>query len=250
MPLDNYVHTLPTTAPQQLELALLPKASNDLTGFLASTSQDNRPVTYSIATQAAHGTAILLDAATGAFAYTTSADTVQSDSFSYVVNDGYVDSAPSTVSLSLLTDPLYKYQWHLANTGQESFASAGGPVGADMNVSEVIAAGYSGQGVVVALVDTGVEIAHEDLVDNVVAGSYDFVEGDTDPTRQGSGADHGTAVAGIIGARGWNRIGPRGVAPKVSLKGYNWLISQSTANWVSTFGGESYSEDVDIFNNS
>jgi subtilisin family serine protease len=250
MPLDKYVHTLPTTAPQQLELALLPKASNDLTGFLASTSQDNRPVTYSIANQAAHGTAILIDEATGAFAYTTSADTVQSDSFSYVVNDGYVDSAPSTVSLSLLTDPLYKYQWHLANTGQENFASAGGRVGADMNVSEVIAAGYSGQGVVVALVDTGVEIAHEDLVDNVVAGSYDFVEGDTDPTRQGSGADHGTAVAGIIGARGWNRIGPRGVAPKVSLKGHNWLISQSTANWVSTFGGESYSEDVDIFNNS
>jgi subtilisin family serine protease len=250
MPLDKYVHTLPTTAPQQMALALLPKASNTLTGRLASTSQDNRPVTYSIATQAAHGSATLTDAATGGFSYVTTADTVQSDSFSYVVNDGYVDSAPSTVSLSLLTDPLYKHQWHLANTGQENFANAGGRVGADMNVSEVIAAGYSGQGVVVAIVDTGLEIAHEDLIANVVSGSYDFVEGDTDPTRQGSGVDHGTAVAGIIGARGWNSIGPRGVAPKVSLKGYNWLLSQSTANWISAFGGESYSEDVDIFNNS
>jgi subtilisin family serine protease len=84
----------------------------------------------------------------------------------------------------------------------------------------------------------------------VVPGSFDFVERDSDPTRKGSGSDHGTAVAGIAAARGWNGIGPRGVAPKVSLKGYNWLIRQSTANWISTFGGESYSEDVDIFNNS
>jgi len=250
MPLDKNVHTMPTTAPQDLTLELLPQAQNVVAGRLFSTSQDSRPVTYSIVTQAAHGSVILTNAGAGTFEYSTTTDTGQNDSFSYAVNDGYVESAPSTVSLALLTDPLYEYQWHLTNTGQANFADTGGLIGADMNVSGAIAEGYTGKGVVLAVVDTGLEVGHEDLVDNVVPGSYDFVESDADPTRQGSGSDHGTAVAGIAAARGWNGIGPRGVAPKVSLKGYNWLMSQSTANWVSTFGGEAYSKDVDIFNNS
>ena len=109
---------------------------------------------------------------------------------------------------------------------------------------------YKRQGVVVAVVDEGLEIAHEDMVDNVVSGSYDFIGGDTDPTKAGNGSDHGTAVAGIIAARGWNDIGLRGVAPKASLKAYNWLLTQSNTNWIKTYGGETYSQDVDIFNNS
>jgi subtilisin family serine protease len=249
-PLNANVSVMPTTAPQALTLELLPQSDNILTGTLTATSQDDRAVTYSITTQAAHGTATLTNPGTGGFSYTTSADVAQADSFSYIVNDGFVDSMPSTISLSLKADPLYKYQWHLSNTGQTNFANTGGSVGADMNVSGAIAAGYTGQGVVVAVVDTGLEIAHEDLIDNVVAGSYDFVGDDTDPTLAGNGGDHGTAVAGILAARGWNNMGLRGVAPKVSLKGYNWLENQSTAAWISTFGGEDYSQNVDIFNNS
>jgi subtilisin family serine protease len=249
-PLDANVSVLPTTAPQALALELLPQSENLLTGTLTSTAQDNRAVTYSITTQASHGTATVTNSLTGEFSYTTSADRAEADSFSYIVNDGFVDSMPSTISVSLNTDPLYKYQWHLSNTGQTNFANTGGSVGADMNVSGAIAAGYTGQGVVVAVVDTGLEIAHEDLIENVVAGSYDFVDNDTDPTLAGNGGDHGTAVAGITAARGWNNIGPRGAAPKVSLKGYNWLENQSAAAWISTFGGEEYSRNVDIFNNS
>lgn len=249
-PLDANVSVLPTTAPQALTLELLPQSDNLLTGTLTATAQDNRAVTYSITTQAAHGTATVTNSATGEFSYTTSADGAQADSFSYIVNDGFVDSMPSTISLSLKTDPLYKYQWHLSNTGQTNFANAGGSVGADMNVSGAIAAGYTGQGVVVAVVDSGLEIAHEDLIENVVTGSYDFVDDDTDPTLAGNGVDHGTAVAGITAARGWNNIGLRGAAPKVSLKGYNWLGNQSTATWTSIFGGEEYSQNIDIFNNS
>ena len=249
-PLDSNVHTQPTTAPQSLTLELLPQEENALSGTLTSTAQNDRPVTYQIATQAVYGSATLLNAQTGAFSYTTTAESTQVDNFTYIVNDGFVDSAPSTISVSLKNDPLYQYQWHLNNSGQSNFAYTSGSLGADVNASGAIAAGYTGEGVVVAVVDSGLEIAHEDLADNVVAGSYDFVGGDTDPTPPGSGGDHGTAVAGIVAARGWNDIGPRGVAPKSSLKGYNWLESQSTTNWVSTFGGETYSQDVDIFNNS
>ena len=40
------------------------------------------------------------------------------------------------------------------------------------------------------------------------------------------------------------------MAPGASLKGYNYLEAQTAANWISTYGGESYSSDIDIFNNS
>ena len=91
------------------------------------------------------------------------------DNFTYIVNDGFVDSAPSTISLSLKNDPLYQYQWHLNNAGQSNFAYTSGSPGADVNASGAITAGYTGEGVVVAVVDSGLEIAHEDLADNVVA---------------------------------------------------------------------------------
>ena len=73
---------------------------------------------------------------------------------------------------------------------------------------------------------------------------------DDDPTPTSNKGDHGTSVAGIIAAVGWNNIGVRGVAPSASIKGYNYLEAQTAANWISTYGGESYSSDIDIFNNS
>ena len=177
-------------------------------------------------------------------------ESVATDTFTYKVNDGYQDATASTISLSLKTDPLYKYQWHLDNTGQTNFASTAGTSGEDMNVDIQIVAGKTGSGVKVAVVDSGLELAHEDLAANIVSGSRDLVNSDDDPTPTSNGGDHGTSVAGIIAAVGWNNIGARGVAPAASLKGYNYLGAQTAANWISTYGGESYSSDIDIFNNS
>lgn len=47
--------------------------------------------------------------------------------------------------------------------------------------------------VVVAVVDTGINSSHPDLAGKVLAGGYDFVANDTDPTDENG---HGTAVAG------------------------------------------------------
>jgi subtilisin family serine protease len=66
-----------------------------------------------------------------------------------------------------------------------------------------------GAGVTVAVVDTGVDASHPDLIGQVLTG-YDFVDGDT-TTQDGYG--HGTHVAGIIAARANNQIGVAGVAP-------------------------------------
>ena len=149
------------------------------------------------------------------------------------------------------TSDLTSNQWHLNNTGQTNFARYGGVSGADINIQGVT---YTGKGVIVAVIDEGLEIAHEDLVDNVIPnGSRDFVENDNDPTRTHEGADdlgdHGTSVAGIIAALD-NSIGPKGVAPNASLKGFNFLEKQIVANQLNSLGGVSYSTDVAIFNQS
>ncbi len=71
----------------------------------------------------------------------------------------------------------------------------------------------TGQGVTIAIVDSGVDMSHEDLSANVVAG-YDFVDRDADPSDE---AGHGTHVAGIAAAVANNKIGVAGVAPQAKI---------------------------------
>jgi len=62
--------------------------------------------------------------------------------------------------------------------------------------------------VIVAVLDTGVERDHPDLLGSVLAG-YDFVNDDPDPSDDSS---HGTFVAGVIAAQGNNAEGIAGIA--------------------------------------
>jgi len=169
------------------------------------------------------------------------------------VNDG-TDTAARTFNLVVTAnDPLYQYQWHLDNTGQTNFAANAGTSGHDINVDSAITSGYTGTGIIVGVIDQGLEIAHEDLAGNVVSGgSWDYVNSDTDPTVSVTTGDHGTMVAGSIAAVGWNAKGGRGVAPSASLKGFNLIGNGvgSTANMVAGHGGANYAQDVDIFNQS
>jgi subtilisin family serine protease len=68
----------------------------------------------------------------------------------------------------------------------------------------------SGKNVTVAVVDTGVEVEHEDLRARIV-GHQNFI-----PGSAYQGEIHGTAVAGLIGAEK-NERGIVGIAPDVSL---------------------------------
>ena len=62
-------------------------------------------------------------------------------------------------------DPLYGCQWHLNNTGQ-----FGGDAMHDINVEEVWET-TKGEGVNVAVVDTGLDYEHDDLKENVGPGA-------------------------------------------------------------------------------
>ena len=165
------------------------------------------------------------------------------------VSDGTL-SAQTTLSFATQTDPLLTQQWHLKNTGQNAFSASSGTAGHDINIGNLHIDGTTGNGVKVAVVDSGLEIGHEDLSANVLPGrSYDYVNGDTDPTPTDNGGDHGTSVAGLIAAKGFNDIGGRGVAPNASLLGFNWLEDGQVGNWSRSHGGEQ-TDDVLVINQS
>ncbi|MFN7252592.1 MAG: S8 family serine peptidase [Anaerobacillus sp.] len=80
-------------------------------------------------------------------------------------------------------------------------------------------AGYTGKGLTVAIIDTGVDYTHPDLAHAFGDyKGYDFVDNDNDP-QEGPGQYHGTHVAGTVAANG----GIKGVAPEASLLAYRVL---------------------------
>jgi type VII secretion-associated serine protease mycosin len=75
-----------------------------------------------------------------------------------------------------------------------------------------------GLGVRVAVIDTGVDATHPDLVGNVISGADTYAGGTGDGRRDIDG--HGTRMAAIIGAHGHgpgNSLGALGIAPKATI---------------------------------
>ncbi len=70
-----------------------------------------------------------------------------------------------------------------------------------------------GDGIKVAVIDTGVDLQHPDLRDNLLPGRNFLEGGSAEPTDD---FGHGTHVAGIIGA-GANGMGVVGIAPKAKI---------------------------------
>ncbi len=103
-------------------------------------------------------------------------------------------------------DPLASQMYGLHNTRQ-----TGGTLGADIRAPEAWETTTGNTNVVIAVMDTGVKLDHVDLAPNLVQG-HDFGSGDDDPSPDPiSGVEHGTHVAGTIGAAGNNGIGVAGV---------------------------------------
>ena len=190
------------------------------------------------------------------------------DNFGFYINeDGLVQARCEyeTASLSTGTDPLLAEQWYIENTGQRAFSLNRARYGEDLHMHDTIADGVTGDGVQIAIVDTGLEICHPDLVENIEPNasysfvtdeaSSDFVFGSetSDPFNPNIYGDHGTSVAGLAAATANNAIGIRGIAPSAKLRGFNYLIEGSDASEFASLGASSSdpdSSDVDIFNMS
>ncbi len=139
-------------------------------------------------------------------------------------------------------DAFFPLQWGLANTGQP-ISGTEGAEGVDVRWASA-AEVATGSGVVVAVIDSGVDVTHPDLagaiwhnadevcgndLDDDGNGYVDDCEGwdfvNDDPTvrdeRTATGApvddSHGTHVAGIVAARAGNGDGVAGVAPDAEV---------------------------------
>jgi len=72
--------------------------------------------------------------------------------------------------------------------------------------------GYDGSGIVISIIDTGIDLNHPDL-DGQIIGGYDFVDNDEIPEDTNG---HGTQVAGIIASNG----NLKGIAPNSKILMY------------------------------
>ena len=72
--------------------------------------------------------------------------------------------------------------------------------------------GYDGSGIIISIIDTGIDLNHPDL-DGQIIGGYDFVDNDEMPEDING---HGTQVAGIIASNG----NLKGIAPNSKILMY------------------------------
>lgn len=105
--------------------------------------------------------------------------------------------------------------------------------------------GERGAGVRVAILDSGIDCDHPDLVPNYNAGlSTSFVDGE-DVCDLPAGFNHGTHVAGTVAAAD-NAFGTIGVAPEAEIVAVKVLSAYTgSGSFESIIGGIVYAADID-----
>ncbi|MEX1308754.1 MAG: S8 family serine peptidase, partial [Eubacteriales bacterium] len=106
----------------------------------------------------------------------------------------------------------------------------------------------SGDGVIVAIIDTGIDLDHPDLAANIVDGVCYTGENTTGQDNHG----HGTHVAGIVAAVANNGTGVSGVAPGASLMAIKTMASDGYGSTSNIVRGIEYAvaNGADIINMS
>jgi len=138
-------------------------------------------------------------------------------------------------------DTNFGSQWGLRNTGQVVQGTAG-TAAADINAVPAWNITTGSKGVVVGVVDTGIDYTHPELAPNIytsatpIAGcpagthGYNALAGSCDPMDDNN---HGTHVSGTIGAAGNDGNGVTGVNWNVTLMGLKALDSTGSGTTAS-----------------
>jgi subtilisin family serine protease len=160
-------------------------------------------------------------------------------------------------------DPSFPLLWGLDNVGQAVNTSGAGVAGADISAVGAWDLSLGSAAHVIGIVDTGLDYTHPDLAANVwtapsaftvtiggvpvscPAGSHGFnaLTMSCDPMDD---HNHGTHVAGIIGAAGNNGLGVAGVSWTTRLMGLKFLNAGGSGTVAALTG----SADVRVLSNS
>ena len=147
-------------------------------------------------------------------------------------------------------DSMFGNQWSLENTGQE-----GGKSGSDIGVLRAWYKTTGSSKVVVAVLDSGVDYTHFDLMNNIWVrpadmaqyvddelGSFNDLHGFNATDRWTDPMDdngHGTHCAGIIGAEGNNGVG---------IAGINWNVEIMPLKFLSSTGSGTTKDAIEAIN--
>lgn len=148
------------------------------------------------------------------------------------------------------SDPRFDDQWALFNQGQR-----GGKQGADISATRAWSITTGTDKVVVAVLDSGVDYTHDDLVSNIWVrpasmapysdeelGTIDDEHGFNAIAYTGDPMDdngHGTHCAGIIGAEGGNDIG---------ISGVNWKVQIMPLKFMNASGSGTTKDAIEAIN--
>jgi subtilisin family serine protease len=145
-------------------------------------------------------------------------------------------AAPARAQDGPTNDPGSRFQWHLDAIGAPTAWAAS-----------------TGKGATIAVVDTGIDLDHEDLqADGKIAGAASCIGTDGDPSRCTTGGHddgrdddgHGTHVAGIAAASTGNAIGVAGVAPDAQILAVKVLTESCGGLLSSTCDARGTADDV------
>lgn len=187
----------------------------------------------------------------------------------YLANDPrveYIQQNRELQIMSVVNDVYYNRQWGLENSGQVYFKP--GIKGMDINFKKFIESIVvdDNKEITVALVDTAVDITHEDLKESIfvnekeIAGNgidddkngfkddvngWDFLNKDNTIWDSVSGDKHGTHLAGIIGA-GLNEKGVCGVFPKVKILPIKIMDNLTDGDTVSAIKAIEYAKKMNV----
>ncbi len=180
----------------------------------------------------------------------------------------YIDAAVNTPN-----DPSFANLWGLDNSGQ-----TGGTFDADIDAVEAWTISTGDPNMVVADIDSGLDMNHPDIAANVYTNpgeipgngidddgngyiddvhGWDFAHNDNDPSdTDGACGGHGTHTAGTIGAVGNNGIGVAGVNWNVKImplkvfKTYFFVLCSASTSDIISAVNYAASMGVRVSNNS
>ena len=174
-------------------------------------------------------------------------DPRSSNSFTYGSGSG---GSMVSYPMNLPDDPMFGSQWSLQNTGQN-----GGKDGADISAVNAWDTTRGSESIVVAVLDSGVDYTHQDLIENMwhrpaeVAEYSDRELGTIDDINGFNAVDnlrdpmddngHGTHCAGIIGAEGGNGFG---------ISGVNWHVKIMPLKFMNAFGQGTTKDAIEAIN--